>query len=110
MSHALYTFLETPYVMRTTVTITPKPTADPKPAECLPMPIPATLRPGYVLPTPPAPGWFPVVTDTGDGWCTSWEGPDGEEGDLIVGDEFGWPFVEDTARAADWERAGWVVL
>lgn len=96
--------------MRATVTISPRLVTDPPETECRPMPTPATIRPGYVLPTPPAAGWIATVHDTGDGWCTSWEGPDGEEGDLIIGDEYGWPFVEDIAHATDWEAAGWVVV
>lgn len=68
----------------------------------------ATLRPGWVMPTAPGP-YLPTVHNTGDGWCTSWMGEDGEEGPLIVGED-GWPFVEDSARAADWEACGWWVV
>jgi hypothetical protein len=69
----------------------------------------ATVRPGWTMPTRPAPEFLPVVHNTGDGWCTSWQGEDGEEGPLIVGED-GWPFVEDSARAADWEACGWWVV
>jgi hypothetical protein len=76
----------------------------------LPVRTPATIRPDWTMPPPPPGGpWHAVVHDTGDGWCTSWEGAEGDEGELIVG-EIGWPFVEDEAGWRDWERAGWVVV
>ena len=72
--------------------------------------IPVGIRPEWQKPEPPSTGgpWLLSVYDSGDGWHTHWANPDGECID-IVGDE-GWPFIEDFARASDWEGIGFDVV
>ena len=71
---------------------------------------PAGIRPEWERPAPPSTGgpWLLSVYDSGDGWHTHWANPDGECID-IVGDG-GWPFIEDFARASDWEGIGFDVV
>lgn len=73
---------------------------------------PATMRPDWRLPlTPTCPEhdepMNPVCHNTGDGWWWGWECD--ALGCLHIIEEpvdFDWPFVEDRARASDWERLG----
>jgi len=93
----------------------PAPPAPPEPLVARP---PATLKSGWALPEAPV---CPecggtacaVVIHTGDGWAWGWEcdecGPDPfcwSDGDPGVGPLYEWPFIEDWALGADWERAG----
>ena len=74
--------------------------------------VPATVRPDWKMPEPPPGGdWHAAVAWVGDGWEAHWRDDNGEcpDNPLIVGDD-GWPFVEDFARASDWEAIGWEVV
>lgn len=77
----------------------------------------AHVRPGWKPPAPPdivcpSCGGKPtkmIIYNTGDGWLMSWECDKycgGMEEEAMMTKESDWPFVEDAARAEDFEALG----
>lgn len=82
----------------------------------------AHLKPGWKMPMSPSAACpyckqrvIPVAVSTGDGWALYWDCESGCEpfadqpGAGIIEGESAWPFVDDFAKASDWERIGFKV-
>lgn len=66
----------------------------------------ATIRDGWVRPTPPDVGYFLQVINDGGEWCMFWHSDSHGEDCIVIEGDVAWPFNEDTARTRDWQLLG----